>query len=295
MDMQANHDAVPTLESSAMILRYSISMYTGRKTDKKTRDEVVGAKGARAKSAASVYKSLFADDNDLQELVTYQGLIRRKVSDITLPWTDSGDRLVPTATFYDVSQVLNDMRDEFDRLADKFVSNYYAKVSNAAFALGGFFDRNEYPDPSTIRDKFRFVYTFEPVPRAGDFRVDLHNEAVDVLRQQYEQLAHDRLHGAMQDLWSRVLESAAHLRDKVAPIEEGGKRPRIHTSTIEAFRTLVDSLAGLNLTNDADLDQVRRELKSILEPMDVDTLRQSDSVRETVHKKMQDVLDKFAV
>ena len=44
----------PTLQSSAMLLTLNISMYTGRKADKKTKDEVLIDKGARAKNAASV-------------------------------------------------------------------------------------------------------------------------------------------------------------------------------------------------------------------------------------------------
>ena len=52
----------PTLQSSSMILRLHISMYTGRKADKKTQQEVLTGKGARSKGAASVYKSLFAGD-----------------------------------------------------------------------------------------------------------------------------------------------------------------------------------------------------------------------------------------
>lgn len=293
MDMILPAVQAPTLQSSAMVLRLSISMYTGRKADKQTREEVVADKGAKSKSAASVYKSLFAGDADLDAINTFQAKARKRVADMTVPWSDGGERLVSTRNYFEVAKELASLRAEFERLVDVFVSGYALKVSNAAFALGDLFDRSEYPQPYDIRHKFAFNYSFEPVPSAGDFRVDLQNEAIDELRTQYQSAAQQRLDAAMQDVWSRVMAEVTRLRDKMITPEQG-KRPRIFESTFDGFKQLVGSLEALNITNDPALEDVRVKLKNTLEPLDIESVRESDEVRNNVHNQMQDVLDKFS-
>lgn len=294
MDMTLPEVKAPTLQSSAMILRLHISMYTGRKADKTTQQEVVTGKGARSKGAASVYKSLFAGDADLEAINTFQARARKIISYMTLPWSDSGERLVSTRNYFEVAAELSALRTEFDRLVDVFVDGYATKVSNAAFALGDLFNRGEYPQPNDIKHKFEFSYSFEPVPTHNDFRVDLQNETIDTLRKQYEQAAQQRLDAAMKDVWDRVMAEATRLRDKMI-VPESGKRPRIFESTLDGFKQLIGSLEALNITNDPALEDVRVKLKNTIEPVDIDSLRESDDVRKNVQSQMQDVLDKFSM
>ena len=284
----------PSLQSSAMLLSVNISMYTGRKADKKTRQQVISDNGATSKAAASVYKSLFAGDADLEAINTFQAKARRDVAALTLPWSDNGARLVSTRNFMEVSQALSSLRSEFNALVTKFVSGYSTKVSNAAFVLGDLFDRAEYPDPREVAQKFAFNYSFEPVPSSNDFRVDLHNETVDMLREHYTNTAEQRLQMAMQDLWERVIDEVERLRDKLIVPEEG-KRPRIFATTFDGFKDLVGSLHALNITNDPNLENARHDLTLALESVDIDSIRESDDVRSAVKEKMQRVLDKFAL
>lgn len=284
----------PSLQSSAMLLHVNISMYTGRKADKKTKEEVISDKGARTKNAASVYKSLFAGDADLEAIGTFAAKARRDIAAVTLPWSDSGVRMVSTRNFFEVSQLLSSLRVEFEALVSKFVSGYALKVSNAAFALGDLFDRSEYPDPAEIRHRFAFNFSFEPVPSSNDFRVDLHNEAVEMLKSHYSKTAQQRVDAAMQDVWQRVMDEATRLRDKLIVPEEG-KRPRIFESTFDGFKDLIGSLHALNITNDPDLEATRVQLKNTLDNVDIGSIRESDEVREAVKAQMQRVLDKFSL
>jgi hypothetical protein len=282
----------PTLQTSAMVLRLHISMYTGRKSDKKTQQEVVADKGATNKQAASVYKSLFAGDQDLDAINALQARARREIAAVTLPWSDSGERLVSTRNFFEVSGALSSLRADFDQAVALFVRNYAVKVGNAAFALGDLFDRTEYPDPNDITHKFSFNYSFEPVPTHNDFRVDLSNETVEVLKSHYQKAANDRLSAAVQDVWERVITETTRLHDKLI-VPESGARPRIHATTLDGFKGLIDSLEALNITNDTNLETTRVNLKNTLDAVDIDSLRESDSVRNAVREQMQSVLDRF--
>jgi len=288
------HTEVPTLSSSAMILRLTISMYSGRKADKTSRDEITSNAGATNKRAASVYKSLFAGDADLEAINQYQAKARRRIAFLTVPWGDNGDRLVPTASFMSIGRELQDMHDEFDRLVELFVSGYAQKVSNAAFTLGKLFDRAEYPDPMDIRHRFSFRYSFEPVPEAGDFRVDLQNEAIAELKREYDSLSQRRLESAVEDVWNRVIGEVTALRDKLAPQSEDAKRRRpIYESTFAGFRELLETLDALNITGDPQLTSAGQDAERALRDIDIESLRESDEVRQTVHNKMQSILDRL--
>ena len=213
---------------------------------------------------------------------------------MTVPWGDNGDRLLATKSFFDVSAELSSLRVEFESRVKLFSHNYGNKIGNAAFALGDLFDRNEYPHPDEITHKFAFGYSFEPLPDSGDFRVDLHNDALDMLRASYQKASDQRLEAAMQDVWSRVIDETTRLRDKMI-VPEQGNRPRIFETTLDGFKELIGSLDALNITNDPQLETIRTQLHNALDPVDIDSLRESDSVRGAVKEQMQRVLDKFSM
>ena len=133
-----------SLSSSAMLLDMNISVYTGRKQDKVTAEEVNLAKNTRSSKAASVYKSLFVGDADLEAINSHAGKVRTWLYSVTLPWSDSGTRLVPTKAFFDISHELSEHEKEFDRLVQQFVTNYGVKISSQAFKLGKLFNPVEY-------------------------------------------------------------------------------------------------------------------------------------------------------
>ena len=283
-----------TLAGSAMLLDLNISCYTGRKQDRATADEVNTAKNAKSKKASSVYKSLFAEDADLEAITSYGGRVRQWMYDVTLPWSDSGTRLVPTAKFFDISHDLSGHEKEFFRLVDRFLNNYSTKVSAQAFKLGKLFDASEYPTSGEIRNKFGFSYVFSPVPQAGDFRVDLPAEALAQVEANFESTVSKRVQAVMQEPWERLYKEVAHIRDKMIDKEEG-KPQRLYQSMLDNALGLCETLKSLNIMNDPDLEAARRALELSLTDVDIKSLRKSPEVREAIKVKMQDLTDKFSL
>jgi hypothetical protein len=280
-----------SLSSSAMLLDLNISVYTGRKQDKATANEVSIAKGARA-SATSVHKNLFAEDADLAAINSYAGLVRTWLYQVTLPWSDGGTRLVPTRVFFEISHELNQHEQEFDKLVDRFVNNYSTKVAAQAFKLGKLFDAKEYPAAPDLHKKFAIRYHFTPVPEAGDFRVDIPAEAAQQLKDKFEATMHDRLQDAMVEPWDRLYEEITHIRNKMTP-KEDGKPSKLFSSMIENALRLCETLKSLNVLDDPKLEEARRHLEMSLENVDIKSLRDSPELRESVKVKMNDLVDKF--
>lgn len=283
-----------TLSSSAMLLDLNISTYTGRKQDKATAAEVNAAKNTKSKTAASVYKSLFTEDADLEAITSYAGKVRSWLYSVTLPWSDAGTRLVPTKAFFDISHELAQHEQEFNRLVSVFIQNYSVKISAQAFKLGALFDPKEYPSVDDVARKFALRYNFTPVPEVGDFRVDIPAEAVALLKQDFEQTTKLRLQEAMNEPWERLYEEVTHIRNKMTD-KEDGKPNKLYESMLENALSLCRTLDSLNIMGDPDLEAARRALELSLTDVDIKTLRQSPEVRASLKSQMEELTEKFSL
>lgn len=277
-----------------MLLDVHLSVYTGRKQDKITAAEINISKNTRSKSAASVYKSLFTEDKDLEAIASYAGAIRSWLYGVTLPWADSGTRLVPTKNFLEITHELSVHETEFNRLVDVFLNNYGVKVSSQAFKLGKLFDPKEFPNAADLTHKFGFNYTFTPVPQSGDFRVDIPASATAQVIAQFEKAQDKRIQEAMREPWDRLYHEITHIKDKMID-KDDGKPQKLYQSMLDNALGLCDALKALNLLDDPDLEAARRSLEQSLTDIDIVSLRKSPEVREAIKVKMQDLTDKFSL
>lgn len=282
-----------SISSSAMLLDLNISVYTGRKQDKATANEVSVAKGARA-SATSVQKNLFAEDTDLEAINSFAGVSRTWLYNVTLPWSDSGTRLVPTKVFMDISHELTQREQQFNVLIDTFVNNFSTKVAAQAFKLGKLFDAKEYPSANDMHRKFGFRYHFTPVPESGDFRVDIPAEAAIQLKEKFEASVKSRVQEAMNAPWERLYQEVVHIRAKMLP-KEDGKPQKLYASMLENALGLCTTLQSLNVLDDPDLEAARRALEISLIDVDIKSLRDSPEMRDSIKTKMDDLTDKFSL
>ena len=187
------------IDSCALLVEFNASVWTARKLDKSATDEVVISKRAGAKDAARVNKHLLAGRNELDVIQKHVGAVRTFVYENTLPWSDTGIRLLPTSKFMDFNDRMGKLEEEFVELVNDFVQVYPSLNTAQAMALGDMFDRSEYPSAGEMAHKFSFRLNFMPVPKAGDFRVDVGNEAQEELQKKLAKLADERIELAMKD------------------------------------------------------------------------------------------------
>jgi hypothetical protein len=67
----------------------------------------------------------------------------------------------------------------------KFLIVYDWKITDAQIKLGDMFNRDEYPTRDNLAGKFAFSLNYTPLPDAGDFRIDIGNEALAQIKSQY--------------------------------------------------------------------------------------------------------------
>jgi hypothetical protein len=283
---------VKSLSTSSMLVNLRISVWTARKKDKNTEAQVISDNNARSSKAASVHKHLLADAEPLMAISRFAGDCRQWLYMNTLAWGDNGDRLLPTKNFFTFKQETAQRETHFWQLVHVFEREYPILITSMAMQLGNLFNRNEYPDPRTIAEKFGFNVHYTPMPEAGDFRVDIPADAVKELRASYASEADKRVEAAMNEAWQRLHDTIVHMKDKLTPAEDG-KTKRIHETMLINAGELCAVLTALNITNDPKLEEARRKLEGIVERTDTTSLREVPEMRESVKKQLDDVLGKF--
>ena len=283
------------IDSCALLVEFNASVWTARKLDKSATDEVVISKRAGAKDAARVNKHLLAGRGELDVIQKHVGAVRTYVYENTLPWSDTGIRLLPTSKFMDFNDRMGKLEEEFVELVNDFVQVYPSLITAQAMALGDMFDRNEYPSAGEMSHKFSFRLNYMPVPKAGDFRVDVGNEAQEELQNKLAKLADERIELAMKDARERLKSHLERMMERLKVEEINGKvsKSRIHDTLIEGGLELCDVLKALNLTGDPVLESARAKLESLLRSVDVGDLRKHDSARVEVRTQVAEIINKF--
>ena len=283
------------IDTCAMLVEFNAPMWTARKLDRGATDEIVTTKNAAAKDAARVNKHLLAGRKELEVIQQHINAARTYVYESTLPWSDSGIRLLPTKNFMTFNERMGKFEQEFADLVNDFVDVYPSLITAQAMALGDMFDRSEYPSPQEVAHKFSFRVNYMPVPNAGDFRVDVGNEAQAELQKKLSALADERIALAMEDAKSRLKEHLDRMMRQLRVEEVNGKQKkgRIHTSLIEGGLELCDALKSLNLTNDITIEAARVELEKLLRSVDADDLRKQVDARTEIRSQVAEIVDRF--
>jgi hypothetical protein len=283
------------IDTCAMLVELSVSQWTARKLDRTVSDELVANKHAQDKGAARVNKHLLAGRTELEVITKFVTETRATVYDNTLPWSDSGIRLLPSAKFMEFNAKLQQAEDKFYGLVTEFVSVYPSLITAQAMALGNMFKREDYPHPSDIEHRFRFSVNYMPVPSSGDFRVDIGNDAQEELRKKLSALADERVEHAMKDIKTRLLDHLKRMSDRLTVDYVSGEAvPRkFHDSLLNGAHDLCEMVQSLNVINDHQLNDARKALLKAIGNVDVKDLRKDVGARTEVKTQVDDILSKF--
>lgn len=277
--------SAPSVASAAMLVDLSISVWTARKRDKAASEEVARSNRA-AKGVASVNKNLLGDCAELDAVQKFAENVRTMHRSMTMPWSDLGLRLLPTAQFFKYQKQMSQLEGEFARLTTQFLDAYSWEISQAQVRLGDLFNANEYPTVDAIRGKFNYRMAFVPLPDAGDWRVDMEAEAKAALQREYATYFQSQMKSAMDDLWGRLRDTLVTLSRQLEPAAEGEKARRIYDSVIERAQELVDMMATCNITNDAEMTAMQATLSAALAGTSADALRDNPGYKVETKRKL---------
>jgi hypothetical protein len=286
---RATNFSVPSISSSAMLVELNISVWTGRKFDKGVSQEIDTQKQTTTR-AGNYSKRLFADEPIFDAIQKYAGNARTYHYHATMPWSDSGLRLLTTTMFFDYQKEISGMEMEFNRLVEQFVNQYDKLVLQAQMKLGALFNSDDYPHVDTVREKFRFSVKFAPVPEVGDWRVNVGNEAQEMLKESYAEYYQANLEQAYADVWERTHEALKRMSDKLS----GDKKQIFRDTLVGNVQEMIDLLDKFNITGDPKMKQAKVKMESALSGITPDALREDDALRHDVKSKVDSLLKEFS-
>lgn len=301
LESEPDVGSVPTISSSAMLVQLNISQWGHKRKDRLVSNQVADMNGAK-RSAGKYDKELMPEFGKLIELGKFVAMARKHHSAKTTVWSDMGMRLVTTQAYPDYVQSLTALENEFNRLVDQVIAEYPWEITKAKAALGNMYDASLYPTEEVLRSKYSWTLTFQPIPDAGDLRVDLPNEALDTVKQGYKDFYTGAIKGAMNDLWKRLHNPAKQdgVLDKLVKNlemttdEHGNEKPtRTSEGVFEAAIEMCRMMRDFNVTKDTQMEAIRHELESALGSTNVESLRNNMTQRETTRLKVEEVISKL--
>lgn len=271
------HEDAPTLASASMLVEVNISNWVGRKKDKRASEDVVTQNHAAA-GVANVNKKLLADSDNLRAIQQHVTATRAAHAHMTMPWSNSGLRLLPTAQYFKYQQTMTDMQNEFERLITNFLDSYNDEVIDVQMKLGDLFSRDDYPTTGDLERKFGFSINYMPLPDAGDFRVDIGNEALAEVKQQYSEFYAKQYSTAMNDVWTRLHKALTSMSDRLDYSSKEDKKV-FRDTLVSNVTDMIELLRVCNVTNSTQMSAMADSLEEAMSGVTPDALREDDYFR----------------
>lgn len=275
------------IQTRAMLVRLSVSMWTARRYDKKVSDKA--AQDFKAGDNAGRYNKMLVAQDAIAKIQKIVGEARDWHYTNTLPWQDDGQRILPAANYLKYTQAIATFRSRFDEVTREFIDSYPSLVEDAKIRLGEMYNVADYPNLGTISEKFAFDVVVSPIPSANDFRVNLNSSEIQRIQDDIEKRSNLALNAAVKDLWERVREKVAKMQERLSSTDAV-----FRNSLVDNMVEMVELLPRLNLTNDPELEIVRKEIESKLCSFNPQTLREDEVIRGQVAESAQEILDRMS-
>ena len=278
----------PTLASSAMLVEVNISSWEGRAKDKKASTKVTEDAQAK-KGVANVYKQLLGDCDELSALRGCVTSARNMHSNMTMPWSNSGLRLLPTAQYFKYTEAMSQMQNEFESLRNKFLTAYNDTVVDVQLELGTLFLREDYPLIETLDSKFAFRINYMPLPDVGDFRVDVSNDALREMRKEYSDFYNKQYNVAMNDVWTRLHKALTNMSER---LDYSGKEDKkvFRDTLVPNVTAMIELLRVCNVTQSTQMSDMASKLEDAMYGVSVVVLRDDNTFRAKTKVKVDAII-----
>ena len=281
--------SAPSITSSAMLVEYNASVWTGRKLDKNASQELEMVKRTDP-NVANVHKKLLGNCPELKAIQQFVGNARNQHYSMTLPWSDMGMRLLPTATFFRYKQHMSGLEQEFDHLVNKFFDIYDDAVINAQTLLGDLYHQDNYPPVHVLQSKFSWRMSFVPLPTSGDFRVDMGNEQEKALREDYDKHYNSMFGKAIDNMIDKLVVYLKNVSERLDYQDNEDKKVFRDTLTSNVTSMIEDLLVPMS-DQDSRLKTLSRQLSDIFQGVSPDALREDDVLRHNTKQGVDDAIN----
>jgi hypothetical protein len=274
------------LKENTMLSIVTISCWSGRKYDRKVSKDVDTMYNA---SNAGRYNKILIDRNAINKVSSAAGKARDLHAAMTMPWLDTGARLLPAKLYMDYVQKMRQAKDVFEKEVSDFLDNYPTLVNNAKNDLGAMFNQDDYPTPEAMAKKFDFVVTIIPVPDGSDIRLDLNEEDIERIKRDTIAANNYVIANGMRSVWTRLYETIERFYNAIANPDG-----RIYASTVDAVEIMCGIAEKMNFVEDQNLYNCLDEIRYSLVIQDIDDIKKDKDFRKETADIAKDILDRMS-
>jgi len=274
------------LSEKAMLVGVHIGTWTGRKKDKKLTNEIIVTK--KSTKDAGAWWTYLIPKQSIFPVIAAGNKIRETHFKYSLPWMDSGLRILPSAMFLKYSKEMRKAIAAYEKAVAAFLREYPVIVSQAKERLGDLLNGKSLPRARELKNKFRITQDILPMPAVSDFRCELNSDEADEIRKKVAVSIESMTERAVANIWEQFTQL-------IEKIEKTMKDPkRIFRDTLISNLTdFCELIPKMNLTNDNKLETLRKEAIAKLAGLKPIDLRESKADRKKAHKSAKEIMEKI--
>lgn len=237
------------LNKKAMLVKVSVGMWGAYKSDKKATEAVQSQFYSLVGSGN--YSKKLTGKGDLTDINSVKDRMDTFLQKYTLPWEDSGWRILPSVKYMEFANKLRGFKEEFQGAVSELIRQYDTIKENARTRLGDLFNEKDYPEAWELERKFYFNAHFMPMPESGHFLVEVSKEEQQFLEDQARQNERRLVEGVVHECYVRIYNALSSLSEKI-----NGNDNRWKESTINNLAEIVEIMPALNITDNPELTKM---------------------------------------
>lgn len=273
-----------SLSNKALLVNLSISQWVGRRIDR-TATNTVEVSHKTQSRVGNYTKKLLPGAKELDDIQNMAQNIRKWFHSQTLPWMTDGSRILKNSNFFDFTETWRQKENEYIEAVKTFFQAYPRLREEAKIKLGDLFQEGDYPSEVSLTNSFNCHLAFVPFPDVSDFRVELS----EYEKKSFLENMHKVENEAIQECWTRLKEVVSKASDKLSD-----PSAIFRDSLIENIQEMCHLLPKLNVTDDTNLESMRREVERLVINISPERCRENVTARSDAATKLAEINSKMS-
>jgi hypothetical protein len=284
------------IREKAMTVQFSSKCWTARKFDKAATTKHNADQGAD--SDASRINKLLIPKSIIDGPVKARQNAQHKVHDLLAsPWNADGVKILKATVYEEYATRMAAAEEVYWEQVDQFMTRYQGFYDNlwekGPERMGGMYDRKDYPTPQEVRTKFTFKVHYAPITHSGDWRIGgLSGDETKALAAAVAERERELLAAAMKSVWKRLHTVVSNVVSKLSR-EIGSKESVYRDTLLGNVIDLCGLLPDLNLEDDPQLEELRKEVEQAIGRLDPELCRTDPVARKQAAEDTKEILDKI--
>ena len=290
-----NNDATTRLRQNFAACRLSFKwLGTSKTLSSEQKTQAAEAFNADGDSISAGKKLINTKHNAYKALTSLKSQATRYWKDNSLPYPESGIRLIRQNRIEEFNETLEDFREQLESGVRMFDEHFPEIKAAARLRLGSLFDVSDYP--SSLLEEFQIQWDF-PAVDPPDYLRRLNPEVYAEQARRVSQRFDEAVEMAESAFVEELDKLVNHLASRLAGDEDG--KPKIfRDSAVSNMAEFFSRFRDLNVRSNDQLDDLVQRCESLMQGVEPQALRDNGSLRRSLSTNLsavQSSLDQLIV